>query len=110
MSTGLDPGAIDGSIDVDPAERADDATVHAFLNCYLRETGAYDVHDGGVAGIEPGSGGLLRATLPEQGIELLAPLVHRSPTERHLFETPVRYSFPTGRSGRSMRRPSQRWS
>ncbi|WP_049892787.1 IucA/IucC family protein [Natronococcus jeotgali] len=98
MSTGLDPRAADGATDadVDPAERADDATVHAFLNCYLRETGAYEVCEDGVAGVDPGPDGLLRATLPEQGIELLAPLAYRSPTERHLFETPVRYRLPDG--------------
>ena len=75
----------------DTAARADDATVHAFLNCYLRETGEYEVSDEPVAGVEPGPDGLLRKTLPAQGVELLAPLEHRSPTERHLFDTPVRY-------------------
>jgi siderophore synthetase component len=81
---------------IDPAARADDATVHAFLNCYLRETGEYTVHDHSVAGVEPGTDGLLRVTLPAQGIDLLAPLAYRSPTERHLFETPVRYRLPDG--------------
>lgn len=85
----------DGS--VDPATRADDATVHAFLNCYLRETGDYAVREEPVAGVEPGPNGLLRATLPAQGADLLAPLAYRSPTERHLFETPVRYRLPDGR-------------
>ncbi|WP_226013112.1 IucA/IucC family protein [Halomicrobium salinisoli] len=81
---------------VDPEQRADDATVHAFLNCYLRETGDYEVVGEPVAGVEPGPDGLLRATLPAQDIDLLAPLDHRSPTERHLFETPVRYRLPDG--------------
>ncbi len=76
---------------LDPAARADDATLHAFLNCYLRETGEYVVDDEAVAGVDPGPDGLLRKTLPAQGIELLAPLEHRSPTERHLFERPVQY-------------------
>lgn len=83
--------------DVDPAALADDATVHAFLNCYLRETGDYEVHDEDVAGVEPGADGLLHKRLPAQGIELLAPLEYRSPTERHLFETPVRYRLPDGK-------------
>jgi siderophore synthetase component len=81
---------------VDPGERADVATVHAFLNCYLRETGTHEVHDRSVAGVEPGSDGVLRAPLPAQGIDLLAPLEYRSPTERHLFETPVWYRLPDG--------------
>ena len=46
---------------VDPAARADDATVHAFLNCYLRETGAYTVREEPLDGIDPGPDGLLRA-------------------------------------------------
>ncbi|MBV0925897.1 IucA/IucC family siderophore biosynthesis protein [Halomicroarcula limicola] len=81
---------------VDPAERADDATVHAFLNCYLRETGDYAIREKPVAGVEPGPDGLLRAPLPATDIDLLAPLAYRSPTERHLFETPVRYRLPDG--------------
>ncbi|MFD1565809.1 IucA/IucC family protein [Haloarchaeobius amylolyticus] len=82
--------------DVDPAERADNATVHAFLNCYLRETGDYTVSDESVADVAPGPDGLLRTRLPEQGIDVLAPLEYRSPTERHLFDLPVRYRLPDG--------------
>ncbi|WP_224337835.1 IucA/IucC family protein [Haloprofundus halobius] len=82
--------------DVDPAARADDATVHAFLNCYLRETGNYEVRDEVVAGVDPGPDGLLLTTLPAQDVDLLAPLDHHSPTERHLFETPVWYRLPDG--------------
>ncbi|GGL39605.1 iron transporter [Halarchaeum grantii] len=81
---------------VDPTRRAEDATVHAFLNCYLRERGDYDVTESSVAGVSPGADGLLRATLPAQDIALLAPLDYRSPTERHRFETPVRYRLPGG--------------
>ncbi|WP_323174332.1 IucA/IucC family protein [Natrialba sp. PRR66] len=90
MSTGTER-SVDRDRSVDPAVRADDATVHAFLNCYLRETGDYEIRDDAVAGVDPGPDGLLRATLPAQEIDLLAPLAHRSPTERHRFETPVRY-------------------
>lgn len=88
--------AFDGRTDRDvhPAERADDATVHAFLNCYLRETGDYTISDTSVADVTPGSDGLLRTRLPEQGIDILAPLKYRSPTERHLFDLPVRYRLP----------------
>ncbi|GGO03118.1 IucA/IucC family protein [Haloarcula pellucida] len=93
MSLGVER---DEAAAVDPEQRADAATVHAFLNCYLRETGDYEVHEDPVAGIDPGPDGLLRKRLPEQGVDLLAPLVHRSPTERHLFEIPVRYRLPDG--------------
>ncbi|WP_435079192.1 IucA/IucC family protein [Halococcus sp. AFM35] len=89
-------GVEDEENDVDPVERADIATVHAFLNCYLRETGTYEIHDDSVAGVKPGSDGILRSRLPAQGIDLLAPLEHRSPTERHLFKTPIHYRLPDG--------------
>jgi len=81
---------------IDPADQADAATVHAFLNCYLRETGDYEVRDEAISGVEPGPDGLLRTTLSAQDVDLLAPLEHRSPTERHLFETPVRYRIADG--------------
>ncbi|MFC4405502.1 IucA/IucC family protein [Haloarchaeobius iranensis] len=93
MSLGVEAEA---TADVDPDARADDAAVHAFLNSYLRETGAYEVVDEAVGGVDPGADGLARTTLPAQGIDLLAPLAYRSPTERHLFETPVRYRLPDG--------------
>ncbi|MFB6222792.1 MAG: IucA/IucC family siderophore biosynthesis protein [Haloarcula sp.] len=90
--------ASDGRTDqaIDPTERADDATVHAFLNCYLRETSEYTVHDESIADVSPGPDGLVQTRLPEQGIDVLAPLAYHSPTERHLFDTPVRYRLPDG--------------
>lgn len=94
MTAGLDSTTDgDGVSTVDPAERADRATVHAFFNCYLRETGEYEVRQEAAFGVEPGPDGLLRATLPAQDIDLLAPLEHRSPTGRHLFER-VLYHLP----------------
>ncbi|SEL33901.1 IucA/IucC family protein [Haloferax larsenii] len=84
------------SPEVDPATRADDATVHAFFNCYLRDAADYEVTTDAVAGVEPGSDGLLRTTLPAQGIDILAPLTHCSPTEGHRFETPLSYRLPDG--------------
>lgn len=73
-----------------PAEHAEAATVHALLNCYLRE-----VDDGavrppaetpdGVEAAEP----CVRLALPEQGVELFAPRRYRSPTGRHTFALPV---------------------
>ncbi|WP_254538309.1 IucA/IucC family protein [Halomarina litorea] len=97
MSTDADARERAGcGADVDPAVRADEATVHAFLNCYLRDVADYEVRLDAAAGVEPGPDGLLRTTLPVQGVELLAPLRHRSPTEGHRFETPVRYRLPGG--------------
>lgn len=91
MSLGLEQPTDDDDELVDPEALADDATVHAFLNSYLKETGEYEVQEEAVAGVEPGADGLVRQLLSEQGIELLAPLAYRSPTERHLFETPIYY-------------------
>ena len=82
--------------DVDSTARADDATVHAFLNCYLRDAAEYEVRADAVAGVEPGPDGLLLTTTPAQNIDILAPLTHHSPTEGHRFETPVRYRLPSG--------------
>jgi siderophore synthetase component len=81
---------------VDPDARADAATVHAFLNCYLRETGNYAIAETAVASVEPGPDGLLRVPLAAQSVDILAPLENRSPTGRHLFETPVRYRLADG--------------
>lgn len=58
-----------------PEQRADEATVHAFLNSYLRETDSYEIRTESVAGVGPGAGGLLYARLPAQGIDLFAPLI-----------------------------------
>jgi len=80
-----------GEVDVDPAMQADEATMQAFFNCYLRETDAHKVCETSVGGVEPGPDGLVHATLSEQGIDLLAPLSYRSPTGRHLFAFPVYY-------------------
>lgn len=72
-----------------PDEIAEEAAVHAYLNCYLRET------DGGeVVKIDDPSVDAERAIacgLPEGGIELLAPLAYRSLTGRHRFSLPVYY-------------------
>jgi siderophore synthetase component len=97
MSLGVERSTDGEHEDIDPEELADDATVHAFLNSYLKETGEYEVQGDAVAGVEPGPDGLVRATLSEQGIELLAPLAYRSPTERHLFETPIHYRLSDDR-------------
>ena len=53
LETGRDEHGEERAPAVDPEARADDATVHAFLNCYLRETGDYEVVDEPVAGVDP---------------------------------------------------------
>lgn len=72
-----------------PADVAESAAVHAYLNCYLRETG-----DGAVVDLDDPTIDADRAIaceLPEQGVELLAPLSYRSPTGRHRFALPAYY-------------------
>jgi siderophore synthetase component len=72
---------------VEPERRAAvRATMQGLLNCYLRETRAGEVLEAG-----DGAAGTLRCLLERQGIELLAPLRHLSPTGRHLFGFPIHY-------------------
>lgn len=77
-----------------PADVAESAAIHAYLNCYLRETG-----DGEVVGSTPAETDAERAIdceLPEQGVELLAPLSYRSATGRHQFALPAYYRTGDG--------------
>ncbi|GAA0245370.1 IucA/IucC family protein [Haladaptatus pallidirubidus] len=71
---------------------AESATIHAFLNCYLRETGAYDV----VSDEAAEAGEAILFELPILGIAIRAPLSYRSPTGRHLFDLPVRFQASEG--------------
>jgi siderophore synthetase component len=71
----------------DEAAAAKSATLHAFLNSYLRETGNYDI----VPDDSTSTGESMRIELSTVGVELLAPLSYRSPTGRHLFDPPVRF-------------------
>ncbi len=77
----------------DPSEVAESAMIHAYLNCYLRETG-----DGEVVELDPSIDADTERAIAcglEGGIELLAPLEYRSPTGRHRFSLPAYYR--TGR-------------
>nr|WP_266079749.1 IucA/IucC family protein [Haladaptatus caseinilyticus] len=74
------------------AKSAAAATTHAFLNCYLRETGAYDV----VTDDSAAAGESVLFELPILGIGVRAPLSYRSPTGRHLFDLPVRFRAGDG--------------
>ena len=65
--------------DATPAQRALDVGLHAFLNCYLRETDAWRIDDGRV-----------HVELPRRGAEVRLDLAYRSPTLRHRFELPAR--------------------
>ncbi|NEU57255.1 IucA/IucC family siderophore biosynthesis protein [Halorussus sp. MSC15.2] len=77
---------------MNPTAIAESATVHSFLNCYLRETGDYEVVDAAdTPAPTRGRERVVRAPLPEQGITLFVPLRYRSPTDRHLFDLPGYY-------------------
>jgi len=66
------------------------ATTHSFLNCYVTETGNGRFRPAVEAPVDA-DGTVLHCPLDEQGIDLYAPVAYRSPTGRHLFETPVQY-------------------
>ncbi|MFC6960886.1 IucA/IucC family protein [Halocatena marina] len=92
---------------------AESATIHSFVNCYLRETGNYDRlkpdeisitardgrNDGGDDnndnGESDGNGGRLScdtvfwSELSTLNLDLLFPVRYESPTGRHLFDLPV---------------------
>lgn len=78
-----------------PAEHAESATLHAFLNCYLREAATVEgvpVEEAPLpadADLAPEVAAVAVAALPEVGGRLAAPLRYRSPTGRHLFDRPV---------------------
>ncbi|NLV08924.1 IucA/IucC family siderophore biosynthesis protein [Halomicrobium mukohataei] len=71
-------------------EIARHATTHSFLNCYCHETASGEFRPGDETPIDA-EGLVLYCPLEAQGIDLYAPVAHRSPTGRHLFETPVQY-------------------
>src|SRR6266536_3342694 len=76
----------------EPLARAGDAAVTTLLNCFLRETGA-----------DVGGDGRLR--LRRLGLELLAPLAHRSATGHHTWRRPGRPRPGPRRRWRDWRRP-----
>ncbi|WP_226482310.1 IucA/IucC family protein [Natrinema amylolyticum] len=77
---------------VDATRVARDATVHSFLNCYLRETRDYEVVDADEVPVPThGRDEVVRAPLPEQDTTVYAPVRHLSPTDRHLFDLPAYY-------------------
>lgn len=71
-----------------PFRAAATATVHAFLNCYLRETDGWRIVSNAV-----------RVPLSTRRSELVVDLEYRSPTLRHRFRLPARLEtngMPTG--------------
>ncbi|MGA9403378.1 MAG: IucA/IucC family siderophore biosynthesis protein, partial [Haladaptatus sp.] len=76
---------VDERTTADTSAVAASATTHAFLNSYLRETGAGEL----VA--SSATEEAIRFELPTVGVEIVAPLAYRSPTGRHLFDLPVRF-------------------
>lgn len=79
-----------------PEHVAESATIHSFVNCYLRETRNYEriEQTTGFPSIAERTDcdTIFRSELSELGIDLLFPVRYYSPTGRHLFELPVYYS------------------
>lgn len=71
-----------------PAEHAESATLHAFLNCYLRETDDGEVVPAAETPVDVDDD-VVRILLERQGTTVYAPLRYESATGRHLFDLPV---------------------
>ncbi|WP_347550074.1 IucA/IucC family protein [Pseudalkalibacillus hwajinpoensis] len=75
---------------------AEEATIQAFMNCYLRETRNYEViakpDDLKLSTFQK----LISCQLPEQSIELIVPVAYWSITDRHLFHFPLYYRAMNG--------------
>ncbi|QIB76088.1 IucA/IucC family siderophore biosynthesis protein [Halogeometricum borinquense] len=72
------------------ADRAESATLHAFLNCYLRETEMGEIVDRQTILSERDTeGDAVCIPFTQQGIEVVVPLRYESPTGRHLFDLPA---------------------
>ncbi|AFK20880.1 IucA/IucC family siderophore biosynthesis protein (plasmid) [Haloferax mediterranei ATCC 33500] len=75
----------------DSVAPAEAATLHSFLNCYLRETGDYEVIAEADAPIDADTDEVVHASLSDQGVDIYVPLRYQSLTGRHLFELPAVY-------------------
>lgn len=73
-----------------PEEIAESATIHSFVNCYLRETGNYEhwESDSSMPDLSNYET-VFRIELSNLALDLLVPVRYESPTGRHLFELPV---------------------
>jgi siderophore synthetase component len=77
-----------------PKHVAESATIHSFVNCYLRETQNFDRLEATLfPEIEEVTDcdTVVRIELSRLGLDLLVPMRYYSPTGRHLFELPVYY-------------------
>lgn len=74
----------------DPEAIAESATIHSFVNCYLKETRNYEHWETESATpIETDCETVFRIELSNLGLDLVVPVRYESPTGRHLFELPV---------------------
>lgn len=71
---------------MNPDAVADRATMQAFLNCYLRETGDGRVVDAAETAVSTDAERIVHLPLEMQGVDLFAPLAYESPTGRHSFD------------------------
>ncbi|MFC7130106.1 IucA/IucC family protein [Haloferax chudinovii] len=81
---------------MNPNDTAESATIHSFLNCYLRETGDYAIVPAEDAPVGTDVEKVVHAPLSRQGGDLYVPLSYRSATDRHLFDLPGVYRLPDG--------------
>ena len=82
-----------------PADHAESATLHAFLNCYLREATAEMVRVADAplpsdADLADETEWVAVAPLRNLAVDVVAPVRYRSPTGRHLFDRPVYRRVP----------------
>lgn len=78
-----------------PELRAREATLQAFLNCYLRETDAYELSGAAQAADDSPT---VRVPLGEEAGEIVLDLRHRSEVGRHRYHLPGRYRLGNGTS------------
>ncbi|WP_135536048.1 IucA/IucC family protein [Halostella pelagica] len=70
-----------------PDEHAESATFHAFLNCYLRETGDGEIVSAAETAVDA-DGRVVRIPFERQWTTAYVPLRYESATGRHLFNLP----------------------
>ncbi|MBH8604028.1 IucA/IucC family siderophore biosynthesis protein [Thermoactinomyces sp. CICC 10522] len=86
-----------------PDKTAEQASIEAFLNCYLRETGRYELVKKEQSPYrslfaECPSDQLIICPLPHHGFNIIAPVKYWSLTGRHLFHFPLYYTTANGAS------------
>ncbi|MGA9173875.1 MAG: IucA/IucC family protein [Thermoactinomyces sp.] len=84
-----------------PNKTAEQASIETFLNCYLRETGNYELVKTDRNSYGPllsncPAEKLIICPLPHHGIKIIVPVKYWSLTDRHLFYFPIYYMTTTG--------------